>query len=91
MQLQWDEEKRQQNLRKHGFDFTGAEKIFDGFTLTVEDTRQDYGERRWVTVGLLDGRPVTLVHSEENDTTRCISLRKATSYERRAYFAQIPD
>ena len=44
----WDEAKRQRNI-SHGLDFVGAEAIWDNFTVTREDLRQDYGESRWVT------------------------------------------
>jgi uncharacterized DUF497 family protein len=52
----WDEAKRQANLRKHGIDFADAEKIFRGLTLTADDDREDYGERRCLTLGLLEDR-----------------------------------
>ena len=42
----WDERKRLANVRKHGIDFRDAPKIFRGFTLTAEDNRESYGERR---------------------------------------------
>ena len=44
----WDEAKRQRNIKSHGLDFVGAEAIWDNFTVTREDLRQDYGESRWV-------------------------------------------
>jgi uncharacterized DUF497 family protein len=50
----WDEAKRRANLRKHGIDFVDAERIFGGFTLTAEDVREAYGERRFLTLGLLE-------------------------------------
>ena len=50
----WDEAKRRANLPKHGIDFADAERIFRGFTLTAEDTREAYGERRFLTLGLLE-------------------------------------
>ena len=50
----WDETKRRANLKKHGIDFLDAEKIFSGITLTAEDTREAYGERRSLTLGLLE-------------------------------------
>jgi uncharacterized DUF497 family protein len=50
----WDEAKRRANLKKHGIDFVDAEKIFRGITLTAEDTREAYGERRFLTLGLLE-------------------------------------
>ena len=91
MHVEWDEGKRRENIRKHGLDFVGAEKIFDGYTLTSEDERRNYGERRWATVGLLEGRVVVLVYTERQEAMRLISLRKATNYERRIYFSQMPD
>jgi len=65
--------------------------IFDGYTLTIEDSRFDYGEERFVTLGILDGRVVTVIHTESEDLIRIISIRKATKYEEEAYFSQISD
>jgi uncharacterized DUF497 family protein len=64
--------------------------IFDGYTLTIEDDRYDYGEERLVTLGILEGRIVVVVHTENEDSIRIISIRKATKYEEREYFSQIP-
>jgi uncharacterized DUF497 family protein len=52
MEFEWDEEKRLSNIEKHGFDFVGIEKVFDGETATILDDRFDYGEKRFVTFGL---------------------------------------
>jgi len=65
--------------------------IFDSYTLTIEDDRYDYGEERFITFGILEGRVVVLVHTENEDSMRIISIRKATKYEEKAYFSQIPD
>jgi len=56
----WDGAKRQANLKKHRNDFPNAEKIFRGFTLTAEDTRKAYGERRFLTLGLLEDQVVSV-------------------------------
>jgi len=56
----WDEAKRRLNLRKHGIDFADAAKIFRGATFTAEDTREDYGEQRFLTLGLLDDQVVSV-------------------------------
>jgi uncharacterized protein len=87
----WDEAKRRANLKKHGIDFTDAEKIFSGVTLTAEDTREAYGERRYLTLGLLDDQVVSVTHTERSDDIRIISIRKATKHEARYYFSQIFD
>ena len=81
----WDEAKRQRNIMVHGLDFVGAEQVWDNFTVTREDLRQDYGEQRWVTFGILDGEFVVLVHTERNGEMHIISLREAENYEARYY------
>jgi len=87
----WDEAKRRANLRKHGIDFADAEKIFRGLTLTAEDDREDYGERRFLTLGLLEDQVVSVTHTERGEDIRIISIRKATKHEARFYFSQITD
>jgi hypothetical protein len=86
MQFEWDEDKRLANVRKHGIDFADVPAVFDGDIVTIEDNRFDYGEQRFVTLGLLKGRVVVVVHTERNGVTRIISVRKATKYEEINYF-----
>ena len=87
----WDETKRRANLKKHGIDFVDAEKIFSGVTFTAEDTREAYGERRFLTLGLLEDQVVSVSHTERGTDIRIISIRKATKHEARYYFSQILD
>jgi uncharacterized DUF497 family protein len=87
----WDEVKRNANLEKHGIDFVDAEKIFAGHTLTAEDTREAYGEPRFLTLGLLHGEVVSVTHTPREDDDHIISIRKATKHEARFYFSQFPD
>ena len=87
----WDETKRSANLRKHGIDFMDAERIFGGFTLTAEDAQKAYGERRFLTLGLLADQVVSVVHTERDDDVRIISIRKATKHEALFYFSQVAD
>jgi len=82
----WDEPKRRKNLKAHGLDFEGAEAIWDNFTVTREDMREDYGEKRMVTFGLLNGEVVVLVHIDRGEDMHLISLRRAEKYETRYYF-----
>jgi uncharacterized protein len=86
MKFQWDEYKQQNNLVKHGFDFRDASRIFN-FPMAVElDDRNNYGEDRYIGIGLLDGRFVVVVYTEpDEETIRIISLRKALSHERKRY------
>jgi hypothetical protein len=87
----WDEAKRRENLDKHGIDFLDAEAIFTGYTVTAEDTREAYGEQRFLTLGLLHGEVVSVAHTPREDNDHIISIRKATKHEARFYFSQIPD
>ena len=82
----WDEPKRRRNIKVHGLDFEGAEAIWDNFTISREDMREHYGEKRLVTFGLLNGEVVVLVHTDREDEMHVISLRKAVKYEARYYF-----
>ena len=85
----WSEDKRQQNLRKHGIDFADAAAIFRGVTFTAEDDREAYGERRFLTLGLLQDQVVSVTHTERGEEIRIISIRKATRHEARFYFSQV--
>ena len=87
----WDEAKRQSNLKNHGLDFDGADAIWDNFTVTREDIREDYGEKRLVTFGILNGEVVTLVYTERDDEMHIISLRRAEKYEANYYFETAKD
>jgi len=87
----WDEPKRRDNIKIHGLDFEGAEAIWDNFTVTREDIRERYGEKRLVTFGLLNGEVVVLVHTERDDDIHIISLRRAEKYEARYYFKTAED
>jgi hypothetical protein len=89
VKFEWDEAKRKSNIDKHGFDFVDAEKVFEGLTFTVEDTRQDYGEERFITLGLLNGEVIYIAHTEQKGNIRIIMMRKATRYEAQNYFEQI--
>jgi len=85
----WKEAKRKSNLKTHGLDFRDAPKVFEGLTLTFEDDRFDYGELRFVTLGLLNGTPVSVVHTETADHIHVISFRKATKNEQIILFENI--
>jgi len=85
----WDERKRKTNLRKHGIDFADAESVFAGLVLTFEDDRFDYGEHRFITVGMLNDIVVVIAHTERNEGIRVISMRKATKNEQKIYAQEI--
>ena len=89
MRFKWDAAKRRANLRKHGFDFNDAESVFDGDIVTIEDDRVAYDETRFITLGLLAGRVVVVIHTETDKEIRVISMRKANKHEEQSYFQQV--
>ena len=91
MEFTWSEAKRAANLKGHALDFVGAARVFEGTTYTFEDDRFSYDEQRYVTLGLLAGIPVSVVHTESDHEIRIISFRKATSREAQIYFDEVKD
>lgn len=88
MRIEWDERKRETNLRKHQLDFADAWKVFLRPVLASLDERsEEYGEERWIGIGIMDEtRIVVIVYTEtEEGIVRIISFRKALSYERERY------
>lgn len=88
MKFEWDEVKRKSNISKHGFDFVDVQYVFEGATFTFEDERFDYGEQRFITLGMLKEKVVVIAHTERNDVIRIISMRKATKNEQKIYFKE---
>jgi uncharacterized DUF497 family protein len=86
MKAVWDEPKRRANLKKHGLDFADAARVLEGVTYTFEDTRFNYDEQRFITLGMLDDSVVVIAHTETARELRIISMRKATRYEQTLYF-----
>ena len=88
MNFEWDADKARTNLEKHGVSFELATLVFtDGDRVTVQDTRQDYGEERLIILGQVEGRVLVVVTTERSSpkTIRIISARKANKRERRHY------
>ena len=92
MKYEWDERKNKANIRKHGIDFADAEEMFDGPMLVRADAREDYGEDRWLGIGMIAGRILAVAFTIRGaDTIRIISLRRANQYERNLYEEAIQD
>ena len=90
MLFEWDEAKNERNIQQHGIDFLDVPPLFDGPVLTVMDDRMDYGEDRWVSIGMLANLTAVVVWTErDGDTIRLISARKANKYEYQRYEAYL--
>jgi uncharacterized protein len=92
VKFEWDPVKNRSNIRNHGFDFADAEEMFRGLLIVDPDTREDYGEKRWIGIGTIRGRTTHVVFTEPvPETVRIISLRKATRRENEQYEKAIQD
>ena len=86
MKYEWDEAKNTLNIEKHGIDFNDAHELFGGNRLIFLDARKDYGEKRFITVGLISDRLIVAVYTQrQEEIIRIISIRKANSREKERY------
>lgn len=81
MEIEFDTDKRDKTLAERGLDFARAGEVFRGPLLTLQDARFAYGEARFLTFGLLDGRWVVLIWTPRGEARRIISMRKANERE----------
>ena len=87
MEFEWDEEKATLNERKYGVPFPFATRVFlDENRVEWIDTRRQYGEPRWITIGLIEGIEIAVAYTLRGETIRLISARKAERHEREDYW-----
>ena len=85
LEFEWDEEKEQINIKKHGVSFTVAAKVFwDNLRIEIYDEAHSIDEDRYITIGWADD-VLFVVYTERSERIRLISARLATAEERRLY------
>lgn len=90
MRYAHDARKRTANLKKHGFDFADAPQVIESDrTVTFEDRRFDYGEQRFITLGMLRGVVVIVATAETDEEIRVISMRRAEPNEEEIYYRNL--
>ena len=77
-------------MRTHGVSFDLAKTVFnDPFALEWLDEREEYGEERFVIIGMAEGKVLLFVaYTEREERIRIISARRVTQYEQDEYFRQ---
>ena len=85
MKITYDPGKRERTLVQRQLDFDRFCEILSGRYFTLRDERAPYGEDRFITVGLLDGRMVVTVWTERDGAIRVISMRKANEREQKRF------
>ena len=90
MNFEWDENKNTINIHKHKIDFNDVFVVVEKSMLIDYDDSNNYGEDRWIGIGLLMDIVVAIIFTEPNkDTIRIISARKADKNERKRYYEKI--
>ena len=85
MEVEYNEGKRLEVLARQNLDLAFAEQVFDGLHMTVEDNRVDYGEARYITVGMYDGELVGVAWTLRPPRRRIITMRQANDREEERY------
>ncbi len=85
--FEWDENKEKSNRQKHKVGFAEGESVFsDSFSITISDPDHSLEERRFIDIGMSDkNRVLVVVYVERGERIRIISVRKATTAERKIY------
>ena len=86
--FEWDEEKNRQNIKKHGVPLSAGIPVFeDDYRIEYQDTRYNYGEDRFITIGYNNFSDILYVcyTMRGYGKTRLISVRRAERNERRMY------
>ena len=87
MDFEWDPEKAQVNLLKHGISFAEGSEVFgDDFASSVRDPGHSLDEERYLIFGKShQNRFLVVSYTERTEVIRIISARQMTPRERKAY------
>lgn len=66
IKFEWDEAKRLANIRRHGIDFADLRELFETESYMRIDDRFDYDEIRLLTIGMANGRILSVSHTEND-------------------------
>ncbi|MEA1649896.1 BrnT family toxin [Nitrospirillum sp. BR 11164] len=89
MKIEFDPAKDTANRHKHGLDLSfGEQVLLDPDLLEFLDDTLDYGEDRFLALGLVAGIVYAMVYTEREDAIRIISVRVADKREQARYFSR---
>ena len=83
--FEWDERKAAGNYARHGVSFARRELLPELLAIEQLDDREDYGEDRFIIIGMVEGRLLSVAYTMRGETIRIISARGAEPYEQRRY------
>jgi len=85
LDIEYDAAKNADNLNDRGLSFELARQFDWASAHIEEDTRKDYGERRFWATGFIGDTLHRLVFTPRGSKMRIISLRRANKRERKRY------
>lgn len=85
MHLSFDPAKNERNIEERGLAFNLVSDLDWANALIDEDTRKNYGERRFRVLGRINERLYAVVFTPRANKLHVISLRKANSREVERY------
>lgn len=90
IRFEWDDQKNESNLRKHGLQFNDILSVFeDNNAILFDDPEHSIGEERFIIIGMSLKMGICLVchcYKSNDEIIRIISARKATKHEIRQYY-----
>ena len=88
LNFEWDDEKYQINIKKHGIRFETAANVFlDDNALYYSDDEHSGDEERFKIVGMIE-KVLAVIYTERGEVNRIISARHADKFERNDYYGQ---
>jgi hypothetical protein len=85
--FEWDADKGQENIAKHGVDFVRAAMIFQNPVIAAIDARKQYGETRYRALGHIEDESYVVIYAWRGKTCRLISAWKAGENGKKRYHA----
>ena len=85
MQITFDPDKNERNIRERNLPFAMVSQFEFSAAHVYVDERKDYGETRYIALGMLHDRLHVLCFAETPDGIRVISFRKANDREVKRY------
>jgi uncharacterized DUF497 family protein len=87
IEFEWDSEKEDMNIIKHGVSFEEAKLVFfDPLRVDIFDRDHSEGEERWKVFGIVGCVLLMVCCTDRAGVIRIISARKATKNEEESYF-----
>lgn len=85
MDFEFDPDKGARNVRERGLPFDLVADFDFDTAVIVRDLREDYGDTRFIAVGLIGSRVYAVASTLRGRSFRVISLRKANAREVKRY------